>query len=150
MRGVNVDGDGQADLRVHGGRDKAVYSYAVEDYAWWSEQLGRELGPGRSARTSRPKGSTSPPPRSGVAGAWAPRVLEVSAAAVPVLQARDPDGRRRVREGVRARRRASARTSASSRRATSARATTFVVEPVGEPGAPTIRDVGLAGLRQAG
>jgi MOSC domain-containing protein YiiM len=45
VRGVNLDGDDQADRRVHGGPDKAVYAYAVEDYAWWSEQLGHELGP---------------------------------------------------------------------------------------------------------
>jgi MOSC domain-containing protein YiiM len=46
VRGVNVDGDDQADRRVHGGPDQAVYAYAAESYAWWSEQLGRELGPG--------------------------------------------------------------------------------------------------------
>jgi MOSC domain-containing protein YiiM len=46
VRGVNVDGDEQADLKVHGGRDKAVYAYANEDYLWWSEQLGAEIGPG--------------------------------------------------------------------------------------------------------
>lgn len=45
VRGVNVDGDAQADLRVHGGPDKAVYAYAVEDYAWWSSQLDRDIGP---------------------------------------------------------------------------------------------------------
>jgi MOSC domain-containing protein YiiM len=46
VRGVNLDGDDQADRRVHGGPDKAVYAYAVEDYAWWSRELGQELGPG--------------------------------------------------------------------------------------------------------
>lgn len=46
VRGVNVDGDDQADRKVHGGPDKAVYSYADEDYRWWSEQLGTDLGPG--------------------------------------------------------------------------------------------------------
>ncbi len=46
VRGVNVDGDEQADRRVHGGPDKAVYAYAAEDTAWWAEELGRELGPG--------------------------------------------------------------------------------------------------------
>jgi MOSC domain-containing protein YiiM len=35
LRGVNFAGDDQADRRVHGGRDKAVYSYAREDYDWW-------------------------------------------------------------------------------------------------------------------
>jgi MOSC domain-containing protein YiiM len=46
VRGVNVDGDNQADRSVHGGPDKAVYAYAAEDYAWWSERVGRDLGPG--------------------------------------------------------------------------------------------------------
>jgi MOSC domain-containing protein YiiM len=46
VRGVNVDGDVQADLRVHGGEFQALYAYASEDYDWWSEELGRPLGPG--------------------------------------------------------------------------------------------------------
>jgi MOSC domain-containing protein YiiM len=46
VAGVNVDGDDQADRRVHGGPDKAVYAYAREDTAWWEGELGRELGPG--------------------------------------------------------------------------------------------------------
>ena len=46
VRGVNLDGDDQADRRVHGGPDKAVYAYALEDYDWWAERLGRDLEPG--------------------------------------------------------------------------------------------------------
>ena len=46
VRGVNVDGDEQADLRVHGGEFQALYAYAREDYAWWSEELGRDMAPG--------------------------------------------------------------------------------------------------------
>ncbi len=46
LRGVNVDGDDQADRRVHGGPTKAVYAYAEEDYAWWSSALGVTLEPG--------------------------------------------------------------------------------------------------------
>jgi MOSC domain-containing protein YiiM len=46
VRDVNVDGDDQADRRVHGGPTKALYAYSVEDYRWWSEQLGRDLHPG--------------------------------------------------------------------------------------------------------
>jgi MOSC domain-containing protein YiiM len=45
VRGVNLDGDDQADRRVHGGPDKAVYAYAREDTAWWEQELGRPLGP---------------------------------------------------------------------------------------------------------
>ena len=43
VRGVNIEGDDQADRNVHGGRDKAIYSYAREDEDWWAEQLGRPL-----------------------------------------------------------------------------------------------------------
>jgi MOSC domain-containing protein YiiM len=46
VAGINVEGDDQADRRVHGGPDKAVYAYATEDTAWWERELGRELGPG--------------------------------------------------------------------------------------------------------
>ncbi|MDO9357258.1 MAG: MOSC domain-containing protein [Solirubrobacteraceae bacterium] len=46
VRGVNIDGDDQADRTVHGGPDKAVYAYAAEDSAWWAEHLGREVGDG--------------------------------------------------------------------------------------------------------
>ena len=42
-RDPNLLGDGQADLRVHGGSDKAVYAYASEDYRWWESELGVEL-----------------------------------------------------------------------------------------------------------
>ncbi len=43
---VNLDGDAQADRRVHGGPDKAVYAYATEDYAWWSSWLDDTPAPG--------------------------------------------------------------------------------------------------------
>ena len=46
LRGVNLDGDDQADRSVHGGPDKAVYAYAVEDIDWWEAQLSGRLGPG--------------------------------------------------------------------------------------------------------
>jgi len=39
VRTLNLDGDRQADLRVHGGKDKAVYCYPAEHYEYWREQL---------------------------------------------------------------------------------------------------------------
>ncbi len=39
MRALNLDGDRQADLSVHGGRDKAVYAYPSEHYAFWKKEL---------------------------------------------------------------------------------------------------------------
>jgi MOSC domain-containing protein YiiM len=46
VRGVNLEGDDQADREAHGGPDKAVYAYAVEDTRWWEKQIGRPLEPG--------------------------------------------------------------------------------------------------------
>jgi MOSC domain-containing protein YiiM len=47
LRKLNLDGDRQADLTVHGGEHKAVYLYPVEHYAYWKKKLpGRDLPPG--------------------------------------------------------------------------------------------------------
>ncbi len=46
LRDVNLRGDDQADRTVHGGPDKAVYAYAIEDTEWWEAELERRLGPG--------------------------------------------------------------------------------------------------------
>ena len=46
LRGVNLDGDDQADRRVHGGVDKAVYAYAEEDYRYWADEEGVRTQPG--------------------------------------------------------------------------------------------------------
>jgi MOSC domain-containing protein YiiM len=35
IRRLNIDGDAQSDLSVHGGAEKAVYAYPGEHYAWW-------------------------------------------------------------------------------------------------------------------
>jgi MOSC domain-containing protein YiiM len=39
VRQLNLDGDRQADLSVHGGPAKAVYAYPSEHYALWREEL---------------------------------------------------------------------------------------------------------------
>lgn len=46
LRGVNLRGDDQADRSAHGGPDKAVYAYAVQDTEWWEQELAVSLGPG--------------------------------------------------------------------------------------------------------
>jgi len=149
VRGVTVDGDGQADLRVHGGRDKAVYSYAVEDYAWWSEHLGRELGPGTFGENLTTEGidlSASP-----IGTHW-----RVGTARLEITQPRFPCFKLGIRMGdagfVKEFERA-ARFGAYLRileEGDVGAGDEIVVEALGEPDAPTIRDVGLLGLRQAG
>ena len=39
LRNLNLEGDKQADLKVHGGVDKAVYAYAGEHYDYWRQEL---------------------------------------------------------------------------------------------------------------
>jgi MOSC domain-containing protein YiiM len=44
LRRLDLDGDRQADLTVHGGEYKAVYCYPLEHYAYWKKELpGRDL-----------------------------------------------------------------------------------------------------------
>jgi len=46
LRMLNLAGDAQADLSLHGGPDKAVYAYPSEHYSAWEARLGRRLLPG--------------------------------------------------------------------------------------------------------
>ncbi len=46
VHALGVVGDEVADQVYHGGLDQAVYAYAAEDLAFWSEDIGRELSPG--------------------------------------------------------------------------------------------------------
>lgn len=39
LRTLNLDGDRQADLSVHGGSSKAVYAYPSEHYDYWKHEL---------------------------------------------------------------------------------------------------------------
>lgn len=40
LQTLNLDGDRQADLTVHGGPHKAVYAYPSEHYSYWKKELG--------------------------------------------------------------------------------------------------------------
>jgi MOSC domain-containing protein YiiM len=45
MRSLNLDGDRQADLTVHGGVEKAVYAYPMEHYPYWRQEFPNEALP---------------------------------------------------------------------------------------------------------
>lgn len=45
VRKTNLAGDGQADLTVHGGEDKAVYAYSHDHYEYWQRTLSRDPMP---------------------------------------------------------------------------------------------------------
>jgi MOSC domain-containing protein YiiM len=42
IRHLNLDGDRQADLTVHGGAEKAVYGYPAEHYEYWKQELPQQ------------------------------------------------------------------------------------------------------------
>ena len=42
LGGLNLAGDGQGDLKNHGGEYQAAYCYPHEHYAYWAEQLARD------------------------------------------------------------------------------------------------------------
>ena len=122
LRGVNFEGDDQADRTVHGGPDKAVYAYGAEDTEWWSAELGRTLDPGTFGENLTVRGV----PVSGavIGERWevGSTVLEVAQPRLPCfklgLKMGDPRFLKRFADAGRP-----GASSASSRRATSAPAT---------------------------
>lgn len=75
-------GDGQADLRHHGGRDRAACVYPAEHYAWWMAQ-GIELAPGSFCENLTVEGAREEELCIG-------DVLRVGAALAQVSLPRDP------------------------------------------------------------
>ncbi|QQD18374.1 MOSC domain-containing protein [Spongiibacter nanhainus] len=43
---LGLEGDTIVHKNVHGGEDQAIYLYSAADYAWWSQQLGKDIPPG--------------------------------------------------------------------------------------------------------
>jgi MOSC domain-containing protein YiiM len=82
-RGVNLAGDDQADRRAHGGPDKAVYAYAIEDLRWWEQQLGRALQYGELGENLTTEGIDVNGALVGERWAIGTTVLEVSEPRVP-------------------------------------------------------------------
>lgn len=74
---LNLDGDQQADLTVHGGPDKAVYVYPAEHYpAWRAESF--PLHPGMLGENVSTSGADETGVRLGDRWAWGAAVLQVS------------------------------------------------------------------------
>lgn len=46
IKSLGIDGDAICDKKNHGGPDQAIYVYGGADYAWWSQEIGKELAPG--------------------------------------------------------------------------------------------------------
>ena len=74
---LNLEGDAQADLEVHGGPDKAVYAYPSEHLPKWSAELGQELGPAPFGENLSTAGGTEEDVCIGDRWYWGDAVLEV-------------------------------------------------------------------------
>jgi MOSC domain-containing protein YiiM len=82
-RGVNLEGDEQADHKAHGGPDKAVYAYAAEDLRWWEERLGRSLQYGEFGENLTTEGIAMNDAPVGERWAIGTAVFEVSEPRIP-------------------------------------------------------------------
>jgi MOSC domain-containing protein YiiM len=81
---LGLEGDGQADLTVHGGPDKAVYAYSHDHYAPWARELGRPgLDPGFFGENLTVDGMLETDVRIG-------DIYRVGTAVVQVVQPRSP------------------------------------------------------------
>lgn len=83
VRRLNIDGDEQADLTVHGGVDKAVYCYPSEHYPAWQQELERDLPNGTFGENLTVSGLLEPDLHIG-------DVLSVGDAVLQVSQPRFP------------------------------------------------------------
>jgi MOSC domain-containing protein YiiM len=75
---LNLQGDTQADQRVHGGPDKAVYAYPSEHLPAWSQDLRLELGPAAFGENLTTAGWLEDDVRIGDVWAWGEALLQVA------------------------------------------------------------------------
>jgi MOSC domain-containing protein YiiM len=83
LRRSGFDGDAQADLKNHGGPDKAACVYAFDHYAFWEAWLGERLEPGAFSENLTVLGLREPEVSLG-------DVFQIGAARVQVSQPRQP------------------------------------------------------------
>ena len=82
-RGVNLAGDDQADRKAHGGYDKAVYAYSVEDARRWQERIGRPFAHGEFGENLTTEGIEVNDALVGERWSVGTAVLEVSEPRIP-------------------------------------------------------------------
>ena len=75
---LNIEGDGQADLRNHGGVDKAVYCYPSEHLPFWKSELGYEMEEAPFGENLSTLGIIEEEARIGDIWRWGSVVLQIS------------------------------------------------------------------------
>ena len=97
---TNLEGDEQADRRVHGGPDKAVYAYPSEHFPAWEREMGRPFGPGSFGENLTLRGALEDEVRIGDVWAWGDARLQVSQPRAPCFKLGMHVGQVRVRQAV--------------------------------------------------
>ncbi len=92
---LNLDGDRQADLTVHGGPDKAVYVYPAEHYAAWRED-GFEVSTADFGENVSLSGLTEDDVRIGDVWAWGDALVQVSQPRSPCYKLAMKTGRKDI------------------------------------------------------
>jgi MOSC domain-containing protein YiiM len=106
LSAINLAGDGQADLSVHGGVDKAVYAYPSEHLEPWAEELETDLGPAPFGENLSTIGARESQVRIGDVWTWGDATLQVCQPRWPCFKL----ALRRGRADIQSRMRASGRT----------------------------------------
>jgi MOSC domain-containing protein YiiM len=83
---TNIEGDGQADLRVHGGADKAVYSYPADHWRWWETEKHLPCSPGTFGENLTLEGADEDAVSIGDRFRWGAVLLEVSQPRAPCFK----------------------------------------------------------------
>ena len=80
---TNIDGDGQADLSVHGGPDKAVYAYPSAHWPWWEREKHLACGPATFGENLTLEGANENDVAIGDRFRWGDAILEISQPRAP-------------------------------------------------------------------
>jgi MOSC domain-containing protein YiiM len=83
---TNIDGDGQADLSVHGGVDKAVYCYSADHWPWWERENAFPCRPASFGENLTIEGADETEVAIGDRFRWGEVVLEVSQPRAPCFK----------------------------------------------------------------
>ena len=86
VRSMNIDGDGQADLTVHGGFDKAVYAYSANNWPWWEREHHLPCAPGTFGENLTLEGVDDTQVAIGDVFAWGDAELEVAQPRAPCFK----------------------------------------------------------------
>lgn len=83
---TNIEGDGQADLSVHGGHDKAIYAYPADHWPWWEETAHLPCRPNTFGENLTLHGADENVIAIGDRFRWGDAVLEVSQPRAPCFK----------------------------------------------------------------